>query len=39
MFDLSVPIQTPVIMGSIVFIFILVGIGLALVAYYRKKIR
>jgi len=37
MFDMSQPIQMEVIIGSIVFIFGLVGIGLALVAYYKKK--
>lgn len=37
MFDLSQPIQMPVIIGSIVFIFVLVGIGLAIVMYYKKK--
>jgi len=38
MFDMSQPIQMEVIVGSIVFIFGLVGIGLALVAYYKKKL-
>jgi len=38
MFDMTQPIQMPVIMGSIVFIFVLVGIGLGIVAYYKKKI-
>ena len=37
MFDMSQPIQMEVIVGSIVFIFGLVGVGLALVAYYKKK--
>jgi len=37
MFDMSQPIQMEVIIGSIVFIFGLVGIGLAVVAYYKKK--
>lgn len=37
MFDMSQPIQMEVIIGSIVFIFGLVGIGLAIVAYYKKK--
>jgi hypothetical protein len=37
MFDLSKPIPTEVIVGSIVFILGLVGIGLAIVAYYKKK--
>ena len=38
MFDMSQPIQMEVIIGSIVFIFGLVGIGLAVVAYYKKKL-
>ena len=37
MFDMSQPIQMEVIIGSIIFIFGLVGIGLAVVAYYKKK--
>ena len=37
MFDLTQPIGMPVIVGSIVFIFGLVGIGLATVAYYKKR--
>ncbi|WP_269472901.1 hypothetical protein ACM66Z_03075 [Sulfurovum sp. ST-21] len=37
MFDLSQPVQLSVIIGSIVFVFGLVGIGLAIVAYYKKK--
>ncbi len=37
MFDMSQPIQMEVIIGSIVFIFGLVGVGLAVVAYYKKK--
>ena len=37
MFDLSQPIQMPVIIGSILFIFALVGIGLAAVSYYKKR--
>jgi len=38
MFDMSQPIQMEVIVGSIVFILGLVGIGLALVSYYKKKL-
>jgi len=38
MFDLSQPIQMPVIIGSIVFIFVLVGIGLGVVKYYERKV-
>jgi len=37
MFDMSQPIQIEVILGSIVFILGLVGVGLAVVAYYKKK--
>jgi Zn-dependent alcohol dehydrogenase len=37
MFDMTQPIQISVIIGSIVFIFGLVGVGLAVVAYYKKK--
>ncbi len=39
MFDLSQPIRMPVIIGSIVFIFVLVGIGLGVVSYYKKRIK
>ena len=38
MFDLSQPVPAEVIIGSIVFIFGLVGVGLAVVAYYKKKL-
>jgi len=38
MFDLSKPIPNEVIIGSIVFIFVLVGIGLLVVEYYKPKI-
>jgi len=38
MFDMTQPIQTPVIIGSIAIIFVVVGIGLAAVAYYKKKL-
>ena len=38
MFDMTQPIQMEVIIGSIVFIFGLVGVGLAVVAYYKKKL-
>ncbi|GIU00705.1 hypothetical protein TSL6_12110 [Sulfurovum sp. TSL6] len=37
MFDMSQPIQMEVIIGSIIFIFGLVGIGLAMVEYYKRK--
>ena len=38
MFDLSKPLPTEVIVGSIAFVVIVVGIGLAVVAYYKKKL-
>jgi len=38
MFDLSQPIPTEVIVGSIVFIFGLVGVGLLLVRHYKNKL-
>ena len=38
MFDLSKPVSMPVIVGSIVVIFLLVGIGLGIVRYYKRKI-
>ena len=38
MFDLSQPIGNEVIIGSIIFIFAVVGIGLLVVEYYKKKI-
>jgi len=37
MFDLSQPIQPPVIIASIAFIFVLVGIGLGVVRYYKGR--
>ncbi len=37
MWDLSKPVPTEVIVGSILFIFALVGVGLAIVAYYKKR--
>ncbi len=37
MFDMSQPIQMEVIIGSIIFIFALVGVGLAVVEYYKRK--
>jgi len=39
MFDLSKPIPMEVIVGSIAFIVIVVGIGLAVVTYYKKKLK
>lgn len=38
MFDMTQPIQMEVIIGSIVFILGLVGLGLAVVAYYKRKL-
>ncbi len=38
MFDLSQPVPTSVIVGSIAFIFVLVGIGLGVVGYYKRKL-
>ena len=38
MFDMTQPVPTEVIIGSIVFILALVGVGLAVVAYYKKKL-
>ena len=38
MFDMTQPIQMPVIIGSIAVILAVVGIGLAVVAYYKKKL-
>lgn len=39
MFDMTQPIQMEVIIGSIVLIFGMVGVGLAVVAYYKKKLK
>jgi len=39
MFDMSQPVPNEVIIGSIVFIFGLVGVGLAVVAYYKRKMK
>jgi len=39
MFDMTQPIGMEVIAGSIVFILAVVGLGLALVAYYKKKLK
>ncbi len=38
MFDLTQPVPTSVIIGSILFIFGLVAIGLGVVVYYKKKL-
>jgi len=37
MFDMSQAIGMEVIVGSIIFIFGLVGIGLGVVEYYKRK--
>ncbi len=37
MFNLSEPIGNGVIIGSIVFILLVVGVGLLVVEYYKKK--
>jgi len=39
MFDMTQPIGMEVIIGSIVFILGLVGVGLGVVAYYKKKLK
>jgi len=39
MFDLSQPIPNEVIIGSIIFIFGLVGVGLLVVRYYKNRLR
>jgi len=36
MFDLSKPVPNEVIIGSILFIFILIGVGLLIVKYFKK---
>jgi hypothetical protein len=38
MFDLSQPIPTEVVVGSIVLLFALVGVGLLVVRHYKKKL-
>ena len=38
MFDVSQPIGNEVIVGSIVFIFAMVAVGLLVVEYYKKKL-
>jgi len=37
MYDLSQPIPTEVIVGSIVFILAVVGVGLLIIQYYKKR--
>lgn len=39
MFDMTQPVPMEVILGSIVFILALVGAGLGVVAYYKKKLK
>jgi len=38
-FELSKPINNEVIVATIVFIIALIGIGLGVVAYYKKQIK
>lgn len=38
MFDLSKPVGFEVIIGSIIFIFVLVGAGLMVVEYYKRQL-
>ncbi len=38
MFDLSKPVGLEVIIGSIIFIFALVGAGLMIVEYYKRQL-
>jgi hypothetical protein len=38
MFDLSQPVPSEVIIGSIALIFALVALGLGIVAYYKKRL-
>ena len=38
MFDMTQPVPTSVIVGSIAFIFVVVGLGLGIVSYYKKKL-
>ena len=37
MFDMSQPVPLSLIIASIIFVVAVVGIGLGLVAYYKKK--
>ncbi|SFV64260.1 hypothetical protein MNB_SV-6-1507 [hydrothermal vent metagenome] len=37
MFDLTQPVPNEVIVGSIVIIFALVGVGLGVVAWFKRK--
>lgn len=37
MFDLTQPVGIEVIIGSIAIIFVVVGIGLGVVEYYKRK--
>jgi len=37
MFDLTQPVGMEVIIGSIAIIFVVVGIGLGVVEYYKRK--
>ena len=39
MFDMSQPIGNEVIVGSIVFIFAVVGVGLLVIEFYKRKMK
>jgi len=38
MFDMSKPIQNEVVIGAIIVLIALVGVGLGITAYYKKKL-
>ena len=39
MFDMSKPIQNEVVIGAIIVLIALVGVGLVITAYYKKKLK
>lgn len=39
MFDMTQPITMPVILGSIVIILLMVGAGLLVTEYYKRKVK
>jgi hypothetical protein len=39
MFDLSQPVPNEVVIGSIIFIFILVGVGLLIIEWFKRGIK
>jgi hypothetical protein len=39
MLDISKPIPMEVVVGSVVFVLVVIGIGLAIIAYYKKKLK